>query len=447
MAKPIEGWTSHRQEFERRPAERVVVTGLDLLSPLGGATETWEGLLTGRSGAIFKNVGNFRTNISAPVAFNPEDYDFFDKKDRRDLPRLTMMSIVVAKNALTQAGLLSDNGKVIEELSRNRIGVTLSSGIGLAINIMTVDRSLRESSSGESSHNPSRRIRPSAGMQTFPEQLNAQVAIHLGLSGWPINSAEACSTSLASVVEAARLVKEGYADVVVAGGGEEILDEHGDVGTAIFSSVRALSKRNENPKTASRPFDVDRDGFVMASGSGVVIVEREDLALKRGAKILAEITGFEKSIDGLYDTEMDRDNVAKTITRALYNPTTGDFNDTDAIFAHATSTPIGDENEIEALRLVFGEELSHIPITAIKSVLGHMMGGAGVATLISAIYAMSEGVIPPILNLEKVDEPFQDLALVRGEPLRVPVNSVLALAFGFGGHNSVVRLQKYQQES
>ncbi len=207
--------------------------------------------------------------------------------------------------------------------------------------------------------------------------------------------------------------------------------------------MHALSTRNDEPEKASRPFNKDRDGFVESSGIGAVVIESEEHAHKRGAKIYAEILGFDKSIDGYDLTEGDPENIADTITRALYDEKNKAVHKVDAVFIHATSTPKGDRVEIQALRKASIENLQHIPITAIKSNLGHLLGGAGAVNAIAAIQSLNAGKVPPILNLDDPDEEFSDLNLVRGKPLEKEIATALVLAYGFGGHNAVLLLGKY----
>lgn len=422
-------------ELERKPAERIVVTGYWQLTPLGNTEETFQGLLEGKSGIRKFDVSNDRTKIAGLIEFDPNNYFF--KKEQYPMARVTAMAIVGAREASKMAGVLDDETKhLLPSINSNRVSMCIASGIGPSHNLIDIADTIRDKGS--------RRISPYAGLKSFPEQPNAQAAIALKASGWPISSVEACATGLSAIIEASRLIKEGYADIAIAIGLEEILAEHKEVGIGSFASMKALSTRNDEPEKASRPFDKQRDGFVESSGIGAVVVESEEHARKRGAKIYAEVLGFEKSIDGYDITESDPDRIADTIFQTLYNKQTENFYQVDAIFAHATSTSIGDELEIEAFRRVFAEDLPNIPIAAIKSNLGHLMGGAGAVNAIVAIQSLNAGKVPHILNLENPDEKFLDLFFVRNKPLEKEINTALVTAYGFGGHNAVILLGKYE---
>lgn len=422
-------------EFERRPSERVVITGYAQLTPLGGTEETWQGLLEGRSGARRLDIGNHRVSVAAPVEFNPENY--FTTKELKSLTPLNAMAITVSREALGHAGLLNNEGNKIDnsQVKRHRAGVWISSTIGSIAEVIEVHEAIRERGS--------KGISPFSSLRILPEQLPGRVAIELGLrGGWSGNSAEACATGASSIIEATRLIRDGRADVMIAGGFEEPIAHRPEVLIGSLSTLRALSA-NDNPEKASRPFDKDRDGFVIASGGGVLTLEGLEHALARGAPIYAEVLSFEKSTDGYTPTELDAEIVAATILFALKDERSQSFHNIDVIFAHATSTKLGDPREAQAFRLAFGEDLKEIPIAAIKSNFGHLEGGAGAVNAIAAINAINTGKIPHILNLESPDPEVADLNFVRGKPLEREVNKTLATAYGFGGFNAVLLLGKY----
>lgn len=433
-------------ELERKPAERVVVTGYWQLTPLGNTEETFQGLLAGKSG--IRKIDppiNSRTNIAGLIEFNPNDY--FSDKEQNPMAEETAMAIVGARGAAAMAQILdSDQNSLLPSINKTRVAMCVASGIGPTHNLIDVSDTIhrKDEDGNEDTTRGSRRVGPYAGLRSFPEQPNAQAAIALRASGWPISSAEACATGLSAIIEAVRLVKEGYADVAVAIGLEQILKKHQEIGIGLFAGMHVLSTKNEEPESASKPFDKNRDGFVESSGIGAVVIESEEHARKRGAKIYAEVLGFDKSIDGHDLTEADPERIADSITQALYDPKTKTVHQVDAIFAHATSTRIGDKVEIDAFRKVFTEDLPNIPITAIKSNLGHLMGGAGAVNAIVAIQSLNAGKIPHILNLKNPDEEFFDLNFVRNQPLEKSINTALVTAYGFGGHNAVVLLGKYQ---
>lgn len=445
----------HTPEHENRPPyQGLVITGFAELTPHGNAEQTWDALLAGKSAVKEFDVNNFRTNIAAPVDFNPADY--FSRRELRGRSRLASMSIVVAREALAMAGFL-ENGKVPEEYTKDgRFASWIASGIGTSQHLIDVYNTIhgseiRTEEFGEvvstvmrDSRYGSSRVGPMEGILTFAEQINAQTAIELGITGgWGGNTVEACATGASNIVEVSRLIWDGRADMGLAGGFEDPLSEHGEVGVGIFAGMRTvLSTRNDEPGRASRPFDRDRDGFALGAGGGLVVVEELGHALRRGAPIYAHILGFQKSMDGKDPTGLDRENVAKMIVKTFMRDGGGYYPDVDAIFAHATSTVEGDLAEAALLRMVFGEQLKNIPITAIKSAFGHLAGGAGAVNVVAAIQSMRDGRVPHIINLENQDEEVADLYLVKDRPLVKPVDRTLAVAYGFGGYDASLLLSR-----
>lgn len=433
-------------ELERRPAERIVITGFAQRTPLGNTEETQQGLMEGKSGVRKFPIDNAFVNIGAPVEFRPEEH--FDKRELRGISPLNAMGIVVSREAAHNAKALDNRGKLKSDIGK-KAAVWIGSGFGSSQLIIDVYRQVHKTDEkgNEDQVVNSRYIPATKGLEIFPEELNSRITIDLGASGgWGGSSVEACATGLSNIVEAIRIIKEGRAKFAIAGGFENPLVGYPETGIGMFAAMRSvLSTRNDEPEKASRPFDKDRNGFVLGAGGGVVIVEELEAALKRGAPILAEVLGFKKSMDGFNPTNLDRDVVASTILGALYNEKRKEFYDVDAIFAHATSTEAGDIAEAEVLRSVFGDEyLRKIPITAIKSNMGHLAGGAGAVNAIAAINALNCGRIPPIVNLENPDPAVSDLSLVRGKPLERDINTTLVLAYGFGGNNAVLLLGKYK---
>lgn len=424
-------------ETERKPQDNIVITAVALETPFGGTTETKTALFQGNSAVKYFDAGNFRTSIAAPLESDP--YPYFGKSDQKRMSPITAMAELKVREAATQAKLLDENGRINKDLvDPKRVGGCISSGIGATHYLVDVNKTIHDPERG------SRRINPFEGLRIFPEQINARPAMSLGYSGWGINSSEACATSASCIVEAARLVKEGLADIVFAGGFEDILRDNKELGIGLFAAMRALSARNDEPEKASRPFDKDRDGFVLGSGGGIVVVESEESALKRGVTPLLRVLGFEKSMDGYDPTELNPDRIATTIAQAIYDRKAKEFYDVDAIFAHATSTLKGDVGEVEAFRKIFGDDLREIPITAIKSIFGHLAGGAGVLNVAAGMFSLQENKIPHILNLDNPDETFVDLNFVRDKPLEKKLNTVLTTAYGFGGYNAVLLLGKYK---
>lgn len=446
-------------EDERRPPyQGLAITGYAAITPHGNTEQTWDALVAGRSAVRQLDVNNFRTNIGAPVDFRSEDH--FSKRELRGKSRLVAMSIVMAREALGQAGMLDANGKVSEEFTRDgRMASWISSGIGTTYHLIDVHNTIHNTVTSQEQHGEifstvtrdarygSSRISPMDGLETFPEQINAQTAMDVGITGgWGGNTAEACATGASNIAEAARLIKDRWADAVVAGGFDDVLNEHREVGVGIFSGMRTvLSPGNGDPARASRPFDRDRDGFALGAGGGLVVVEELGHAQRRGAPIYAYIDGFGKSMDGKDATGLDKQNVARMIVKTFMKDGGGYYPNVDAIFAHATSTKEGDKAEKDLLEMVFGEALKDIPVTAIKSSFGHLLGGAGSVNIIAAIEALRNGIIPPVANFENPDEGMENLLVVRDEPLVRPINRVLTVAYGFGGYDASMILSKAPQ--
>lgn len=430
-------------ELEERPAERIAVIGVSAITPLGDTGQTLEGLCSGRSGVRVFDVGNFAVSIAAPVEFNPEKY--FSKKEIRETSIPNAMAIVLAREAMRNAGLLGGDGKLRKGINKRQVASWMASAIGSATLIVDVFNKIHEKDQGgnEDTVGNSRHIPIRTSLQIFPQEFNGGVAKDLGISGWGGSSVEACATGLANIVEAADKIKTGKAKIVVAGGLDDILSKHPEIGIGMFAAMRSvLSTRNKEPEKASRPFDKDRDGFVLGTGGAAVVLADYEYASEIGAPILGEVLGFKKSMDGYDPTNLDKENVAGTILKALYNEGKREFYDVDAIFAHATSTVEGDVAEAAVLRMVFGDDLKNIPIAAIKSNLGHLAGGAGAINFLAALDALRIGKIPHILNLDNPGPEFADLNLVRGQPLIRDIKTALVLAYGFSGYNAVMLLGK-----
>lgn len=448
-------------ELERRPAERIVITGFAQRTPLGDTWETWDGLLEGRSGAQTLNYGNGAVDIGAPMVFNSKEIEKGKKVLKNGITNIGKLVVDVTDDAMRMAGLVDDNGKLIHGVNPDLFGNFVSTGFGSSYHIIDVaQKYYRPDEDGNVNYEKNlRKISPFDGVRSFSEQTPASASIAFELQGWPQNSSEACATGLSSLADAVESVKSGRNQIAVAGGAEDSFTEFGDVSVAMFAAMKndVLSKRNDDPEHASRPFDKDRDGFVLASGGGAIIVENLESALRRGAPIFAEVIGFGKAGDGNTRTGMRHDRVAKLIHSVMYNSREQEYYDVDSIFAHATSTPEGDINEATALRLAFGEMLNDIPITAPKGQLGHLAGGSGAVGAIAAIQALMFGQIPPVGNLENVDpqeitakrgettETFtlEDLNLIKGQSIERQIQTALVLGYGFGGYNAAVLLRRW----
>lgn len=435
------------------PSGSVVITGYAELTPLGDTRETEEAELAGKSGTRKYDVNNFRSNIAAPAKFNPKDY--FSEKELGRMSGIGAIGIVLSREAGKMAGVIGVDGRLLGNFDARRVGCTVSTGIGACANMVDVYLKIHWKTNEETGKleptDPkigSSLISPFAGLQLFPEEMGGDIEAELGLQGWGMNSSEACATGLSSIVDGYHLIKTGKNSIVFAGGIEDTLSDHPELSIGIFSAMRGpLSARNNEPEKASRPFDRDRDGFVLASGGGVLVLERLDSAIARKAKIYAVISGAEKGSDGYNPTNLNNNRVAQLILKAIQLPTDeGLIYPIDAIFAHATATKLGDVAEINALRTAFGTEyLKKIPITAIKSMHGHLAGGAGAVNAISAVRAIEKGFVPPIINLDNVDEPFKDLNLVRGNALKGDFETALVVAYGFHGKDAALLLTKYME--
>lgn len=446
MTRGAEFFETARQlgvELEKKPAQRIVIIGMSALTPLGNTEQTLEGLNAGKSGIKAFNVSNFKTNIAGPVNFDPEEY--FSKKELRGISMPNAMAIVLAREAMRNAGLLGEDGKLRKDINKRQVASWMASAIGSGTLLVDVYNRIHKKDEKEEEDpvRNSRFIPATTSLQVFPQEFNGGVTRDVGIAGWGGSSVEACATGLSNIAEAAEAIKSGRAKIAVAGGLEDVLSIHPEIAIGMFAAMRSvLSTRNSEPEKASRPFDKDRDGFVLGTGGAAVVLADYEFALKIGAPILGEVLGFVKSMDGYDTTDLDRENVAGTILKALYNEKEKEFYAVDAIFAHATSTIYGDVAEAAVLRMVFGDNLKNIPIAAIKSNLGHLAGGAGAVNFVAALHALRTGKIPHILNLDNPGPEFADLNLVRGQPLARDIRTALVLAYGFSGYNAVMLLGK-----
>lgn len=446
---------SNWQEFEPLPSEGVAIVGFKGVTPLGDEWETFNGMLEGRSGIRdikeqLKLHPGQEVWIGGPLPpgyFNP--YTRLHPEDaRRGLSTNSVGNIVLARNALAHAGLLSQNGKtIVDDIPGFRTAAFVSSGIAATDTMIDVQHRI-------DTRGP-HRISPDMSLQIFPEEPNGDVAAALGMKGGKgHNMHEACATSLSNIVELSKLIRAGHVIAGVAGGFEDALDRRPDVTIGAFRGVKALSTRNNEPEKASRPFDRLRDGFLTSSGGAVVVLEELGHAIKRGAKIWGIIRGEGNAMDGHKKTELNADVVARVIRQALYNKEIKRFNVPDVIWAHATSTPTGDGLEARALMDVFQKLLPGIPVTAIKSMIGHLLGGAGAANFVAAVQSINTGRIPRILNLEDPgskedpndptwiddDRAIKALNLVRDRTLVMSYKSALVTGYGFGGYDAALEI-------
>ena len=412
----------------RPDSQRVVVTGVGLVTPVGNDTpSSWVAILAGRSGAgplTRYDHTEFRTHFAAEVKnFDPVCY--VGKQDARRMDRFLHFAVAAAKEALTDASF------DMSQYDPRRVGVHIGSGIG-GVNILLEQYELLRT------RGP-RRVSPFTVPGLMPNSAAAYVSIMLGARGPSLALSTACATGSHSLGEAAEIIRRGQADVMIAGGSEAAIVGHAAAG---FESMGALSNRNDDPQRASRPFDAGRDGFVMAEGAGVVILERLNSARARGAHIYGELLGYGVSADAYHITAPaeDASGTAECMRLALEDaglaPTEVDY-----LNAHGTSTPLNDASETRAIKLAFGEHAYKLAVSSTKSMTGHLMGAAGAIEAVFCLLAMRDQILPPTMNYETPD-PVCDLDYVPNRARAAKVEVAMSNSFGFGGHNGTLILRR-----
>jgi 3-oxoacyl-[acyl-carrier-protein] synthase II len=411
---------------------RVVVTGLGALTPIGNTLEAyWEGLSNGVSGAApitQFDASKFKTQFACEVK-NFEPSDFIDKKEARRMDRFTQFAIVSTDEAIKDAGLDS------AQLNPDRIGVIWGTGIG---GLHTFLHEVTAFAKGDGTP----RFSPFFIPMMIGDISPGLISIRHGYRGPNFATVSACASSTNAIADAFNYIRLNKADIIVTGGSEACVNEAAVGG---FNSMKALSERNDDPKTASRPFDLDRDGFVLGEGAGALILEELDHALARGAKIYAEVVGCGLSADAYHMTAPHPEGLGAT--RVMFNALEDAGmkpEEIDYINVHGTSTPLGDPQEIKAIMNVFGEHAYKLNISATKSMTGHLLGGAGAIETIASILAVYKGIIPPTIN-HFTDDPAFDpkLNLTFNKVQHREVNAALSNTFGFGGHNASVIVKKF----
>ncbi|MEK5475747.1 beta-ketoacyl-ACP synthase II [Paenibacillus sp. FSL R5-0407] len=410
--------------------DRVVVTGMGIVSPLGNEVETfWSNLKEGKSGISYIDLFDasaFGTRIAGQVRdFDPEA--LFGRKEARKMDRFVQFGLYAAEQAVKQANI------DVNLIDRERFGVYVGTGIG---GIQT----LTDNMEAYQNRGPGR-VSPSLVPMMISNMAAAQISIRFGAMGPTLSPVTACSIGNTAIGEAFRLIRSGDADVILAGGTEAAIHP---LSLASFGNATALSKRGEHPEKASRPFDADRDGFVMAEGAGILVLESLDHALRRGAPIYAEVIGYGASSDAYHvvASHPEGEGAFLAMKRALQSAGITPA-EVDVVSAHATSTQVGDLAETKALKKLFGEQAKDIPITANKSMTGHMFGAAGGAEAIALIRSLNDGIIPPTINLDHPD-PACDLDYVPNQAREADLSIGLSNSFGFGGHNAAILLARYQ---
>ena len=412
---------------------RVVVTGIGCLSPLGlDMATTWQNLIAGKSGIDYITLfdaSKMETRFAGEVkGFDPSNY--IGRKEARRMDRFAQLSVAASIQAVAQSGL------EINSDNRDKIGVIVGSGIGGLTTLYEQIKVLLE--------NGPDKVSPFLVPMMISDMAAAQVSITLGIKGINLCVTSACSSSSDAIGVAYELIKRGDAEAVIAGGSEAIVNP---VGIASFGALKALSTRNDAPQKASRPFDADRDGFVIGEGSCILILESLAHAQQRGANILAEIAAYGASGDAFHITQPDEggDGAVRAMRLALSKAGLAP-GDIDYVNAHGTSTPMNDRIETMALKIVLGEHAHRIPVSSTKSMTGHLIGAAGSIEAGVCIMAIKNGVIPPTINLT-TPAPECDLDYVPNVARQVEVNTAMSNTFGFGGHNSVLIFKKYKESS
>jgi len=411
---------------------RVVVTGLGAVTPIGvGLEDYWEGLIAGRNGVsrlTHFNPGEFRSQMAAEVNdFDP--LEWIDRKSAARMDRFAQFAIAASTMAMTDAGL------DLFQFDGNRAGVIIGSGIGGSQTIEDGYASLHEKGPGS--------LNPFFVSKLLVNMAACMVSIRFGLKG-PLSALSvACSTGSNAIGDAFRILQRGDADIMVAGSAEACITPLSYAG---FCSTRSLSTRNDDPEHASRPFDKERDGFVMGEGAGIVILEALEHALSRGASVHAELIGYGATDDAYHITapSPDGQSAARAMSNALADGGVKP-EEVDYINAHGTSTPLNDKIETLAIKKVFGDYAYKIPISSNKSMIGHLLGAAGVVELIATILSMEKETVPPTINYEFPD-PECDLDYVPNKARPKKINVALSNSLGFGGHNATLVVRKYIPE-
>lgn len=411
--------------------KRVVVTGLGALTPIGNTVEEyWNGLINGVSGAApisHFDPSKFKTQFACEVK-NFDATEYIDRKEARRMDPFAQYAIVTSDEALRDSGL------DVEKVNKLRVGVIWGAGIG---GLKTFQEEVTNFALGDGSP----RFNPFFIPKMIADIAPGLISIKHGFMGPNYTTVSACASSANAIIDALNNIRLGYTDVVITGGSEAAVTEAGMGG---FNAMHAMSTRNDDPKTASRPFDANRDGFVLGEGSGALVLEEYEHAVARGAKIYAEVIGGGLSSDAYHMTAPHPEGIGvvavmqNCLQNAGLNP-----EDVDTINTHGTSTPLGDVAELKAIGKVFGDYAKDININSTKSMTGHLLGAAGAVEAIASILAMEHGIVPPTINHSTVDEnidPSLNLTLNKAQKREVKV--AMSNTFGFGGHNACVVFKK-----
>lgn len=415
--------------------KRVVVTGLGAITPLGNsAPETWESLVAGKSGAgpiTLFDASKFKTQFACEVkGFDPLQH--FDRKEVRKLDRYAQLAQVAADESV------KDSGLDLDQLDKNRVGVIVSAGIG---GLTTFESEVRD-------YNPENgpRFNPFFIPKMISDIAAGQISIKYGFHGPNYSIASACASSTNALIDACHLIRLGKANVIIAGGSEASICAAGVGG---FNAMNALSTRNDAPQEASRPFSASRDGFVMGEGAACIVLEELEHALKRGARIYAELVGTGLSADAYHLTASHPDGLgAKLVMTNAIEDAGLKPEDIDYVNVHGTSTPVGDISEAKAIKDVFGEHAYKLNISSTKSMTGHLLGAAGAVEAMVCVKSVHEDIVPPTINHQDDDrdpEIDYNLNFTFNEARKRQVRVALSNTFGFGGHNASVVFKKFEK--
>jgi 3-oxoacyl-[acyl-carrier-protein] synthase II len=407
--------------------KKIVVTGIGASSPLGGtAPESWTSLLAGESGTHrltheWTEMYDLPVHIAAEARVRPEEV--LERQEVKRLDPSAQFALISAREAWADAGA--------PEIDPVRLGVDYATGIGGLWTLLDAWDTLREKGS--------RRVLPMTVPMLMPNAASAAISMSLDARAFARTVVSACASSTESIANAYEHLQLGLADVILAGGAESCVHP---ITLASFSSMQALSRRNDDPATASRPYDVDRDGFVMGEGAATIVMETEEHAKARGAKIYAEIAGTGVTSDSYHITAPDPEGrgAARAVFAAL-EQAGGTVDDVTHINAHATSTPVGDIAEYKALLAVFGDRVHGIPLSATKAAHGHLLGGTGALEAIFAILAVQNRIAPPTINIENLDPEIPLSVSTSSQKLGDEAQLAISNSFGFGGHNAVVAIR------
>lgn len=413
--------------------KRVVVTGMGALTPIGNTLqEYWDGLINGVSGAdrIQQfDCSKFKTQFACELK-NFDPYQFLEKKEARRLDRFTQTALICSDQAVADANIQK------ESMNPDRIGVIFSSGIG---GLITFQQEVMDFAKGDGTP----RFNPFFIPKMILDIAAGHISMRHGFRGPNFAVVSACASSTHAVMDAFNLIRLGKADIIFAGGAESVISEAGVGG---FNAMKALSERNDDPKTASRPFDKDRDGFVMGEGAGILVLEDLDHALARGARIYAEVVGCGATADAHHMTAPHPEGLgAKNVMKVALQDAGMEREEIDYINVHGTSTPLGDIAETKAIKEVFGEHAYNLNISSTKSMTGHLLGAAGAIEAIASVMAVVNDIVPPTIN-HFTDDPDLDnkMNFTFNTAQKRTVNAALSNTFGFGGHNASLIVKKYK---